>query len=113
MSCHALLLSALLACAGSAAASPPVRIGYFLGGRTNMVYRAHIHGFFDREEVALSLLTRFLHSERIFEVPKSHRELRRLSRKHRSLSPLLQGWGFRWNALQGIFGIRREDLPQS
>ena len=35
----------------------PVRIGFFRGGRVNMIYRASIFGFFDNEGIDVELYT--------------------------------------------------------
>ncbi len=57
-----------------------VRIGYFQGGRVNMIYRAHIAGFFSREGVNVKLYTKDLKGEKLYEVPQSHDEMKRLSK---------------------------------
>jgi len=52
----------------------PVRIGYFHGGRVNMIYKAYTNGYFDREGVDVELYTKFLKDEEIFMLPKAHKE---------------------------------------
>ncbi len=43
-------------------ASAPVRIGYFHGGRTNMIYRAYVHGCFDAAGANVRLFSKKLHA---------------------------------------------------
>ena len=57
-----------------------VRIGYFQGGRVNMIYRAHINGSFSREGVIVKLYTKDLKGEKLYEVPQSNDEMKRLSK---------------------------------
>lgn len=52
----------------------PVRIGYFHGGRVNMIYRTSIYNYFDEEGLDVELYTKFLKSDELFEVPKNHSE---------------------------------------
>jgi len=59
-------------------ASRPVRIGYFHGGRVNMIYRTLIHDYFDEGGVAVELYTRFLKEEELFKVPRTHRETNKM-----------------------------------
>ena len=58
---------------------PPVRIGYFHGTPTNMIYRAHINNYFDEEVIDVKLYTKFLRGEEFFEVPKSEEEKKKLA----------------------------------
>lgn len=51
-----------------------VRIGYFHGGRTHLLYRAYINGYFENESVDARLITKSLDSEDLIEVPKKHEE---------------------------------------
>lgn len=50
-----------------------VRIGYFLGGRTNLIYRAYINGYFDKEGVDVRLYTKYLRDPEVFEISKDVR----------------------------------------
>ena len=52
----------------------PVRIGYFHGGRVNMMYRTLIYDYFDEEGVSVELYTRFLKKDELFKVPETDRE---------------------------------------
>ena len=54
----------------------PVRIGYFLGGRTALFYRAYINRDFDKEGVNLILCTKAIRDERIFDMPKDHKQVK-------------------------------------
>ena len=57
-----------------------VRMGYFHGGRVNMIYRTHIFKYFDKEEINVKLYTRNIHDTELFEIPKSHEEVKIISR---------------------------------
>lgn len=57
-------------------ANIPVRIGYFLGGRTALFYRAYINHDFDKEGVNLILCTKAIRDQRIFDMPKNHKEVK-------------------------------------
>lgn len=59
----------------------PVRIGYFLGGRVNIIYRTYIDNYFDKEGVKVKLYTKFLRGDEIYEVPKTDEETRELMKK--------------------------------
>ena len=52
----------------------PVRIGYFHGGRVNMMYRTLIYDYFDEEGVNVELYTRFLKEDELFKVPETDME---------------------------------------
>lgn len=56
-----------------------VKIGYFHGGRVNMIYRTHINSFFDEEGINVKLYTQNLKSTNLFEVPKSNVEVRMMA----------------------------------
>lgn len=56
----------------------PVRIGYFLGGRTALFYRAYLNHDFDKEGVNVILCTKAIGDERIFDMPKNHEEVKEL-----------------------------------
>lgn len=58
----------------SAEPAASVRIGYFHGGRVNMIYKAYINGYFDREGVDVTLYTKFLKDKEIFPLSKKHEE---------------------------------------
>ncbi|MDD4974638.1 MAG: ABC transporter substrate-binding protein [Bacteriovorax sp.] len=49
-----------------------MRIGYFHGGRTLMLYRAQLNGEYDKEEIKVELITKNLNQSDYFIVPKSH-----------------------------------------
>ena len=51
-----------------------VKIGYFQGGRVNIMYRANINGFFDQEGVHVKLYTTDLRGRELLELPKTHEE---------------------------------------
>ena len=51
-----------------------VKIGYFQGGRVDMIYRTNINGFFDQEGVDVKLYTTELRGKEFLEVPKTHEE---------------------------------------
>lgn len=78
------LLGVLFAAPGAQPASDAketaVRIGYFHGGRVNMIYRAYIAGFFRQEGVNVKLYTKDLKGEKLYEVPQSNDEMKRLSK---------------------------------
>lgn len=50
------------------------RLGYFHGGRTHLFFRAYINGYFENEGVDVKLITKALHNDDLFEVPKSYKE---------------------------------------
>lgn len=50
------------------------RIGYFHGGRTHLLYRAYINDYFENEGVDVKFITKALHNDDLFEVPKNHSE---------------------------------------
>jgi len=50
----------------------PMRIGYFHGGRTHLLYRAYINRYFEEEGVDVQFFTKALGKDGLFEVPKSH-----------------------------------------
>jgi len=52
----------------------PVRIGYFHGGRVNMIYRTFINNYFNQEGVAVELYTKNLYGDEIFKIPKTDEE---------------------------------------
>ncbi len=52
------------------AALSSVRVGYFHGGRTNMIYRAYISGAFEAAGLDVSLWSRDLRSKVIFKIPR-------------------------------------------
>lgn len=45
-----------------------VRLGYFHGGRTNMIYRAYIDDYFKNEQVDVGLYTKNLNKENFFNI---------------------------------------------
>jgi ABC-type nitrate/sulfonate/bicarbonate transport system substrate-binding protein len=47
-----------------------VRVGYFHGGRTTILYRAFVDGYFDKEGLNVQLLTKNLHTTNFFVIPK-------------------------------------------
>ncbi len=49
-----------------------VKIGYFYGGRTNMLYRTYLYRYFEDIGVNVKLYTRNLRDNSLFEVPKKH-----------------------------------------
>jgi ABC-type nitrate/sulfonate/bicarbonate transport system substrate-binding protein len=57
----------------------PIRIGYFLGGRVNIIYRTSIYDYFDNEGILVNLYTKFLNNDEIFLVPKSEEERRKFT----------------------------------
>lgn len=67
-------LAALLASPAAAASTEPVRIGYFHGGRTNVVFRAHVSGFYDAEGIPVELYTASLTDRSVYKLPKTLRE---------------------------------------
>ena len=56
----------------------PVRIGYFHGGRVNMMYRALIYDYFDEGGISVELYTRFLKEEELFKIPQTHEETNKM-----------------------------------
>lgn len=82
---RALLLAAALAAALPAAApaaeeggrAAPVRLGYFIGGRTSLFGRAFADGAFEREGVRVKLVTQWLRGD-LHEVPQDPAELEKL-----------------------------------
>ena len=66
----------------------PIRIGYFLGGRVNIIYRTSIYNYFDDEGVNVNLYTKFLREEEIFEVPKSEEERVKMSKGKRNFGKM-------------------------
>ncbi len=69
---------------GAAAAAPsvstaPVRIGYFHGGRTNVIYRTYVNGFFDEAGIPVELYTASLHDRTLYKVPKTHARAMKLA----------------------------------
>ena len=58
---------------------PPLRFGYFHGGRNMLVYRAWIDNWFDKEGVSIRLMaTKIATSREFHEMPKSVEELNRV-----------------------------------
>lgn len=51
-----------------------VRIGYFHGGRTHLLYRAYINDYFEKEGVDVRFVTKALDSDDLVEVPKGYGE---------------------------------------
>ncbi len=70
----AVLLSSAAA-AVSSAATAPVRIGYFHGGRTNVIYRTYTNGFFEAAGIPVELYTAGLHDPTVYKLPKTHDEI--------------------------------------
>ncbi len=69
------LLLALSARHESYASEPiarPVKIGWFDGGRTHLLYRAYINGYFAKEKVSIKLMTKTLRKDDLYEVPEKH-----------------------------------------
>lgn len=61
------------------AAVEPVRIGYFHGGRTNVIFRTAVSGYFAQAGVDVTLYTADLHDRSIYSLPKSREGLEALS----------------------------------
>ncbi|MCX5795422.1 MAG: sulfatase-like hydrolase/transferase [Elusimicrobia bacterium] len=55
--------------------SAPVRIGYFHGGRTNVVYRTYVEGYFEAAGVPVELYTAGLHDRTVYKLPRTHDEI--------------------------------------
>jgi len=53
---------------------PTIRIGYFHGGRTNMIYKASTNGYFDSENINVELYTKDLSVEGVYKIPDTHNE---------------------------------------
>jgi len=53
-----------------------VRIGYFHGGRTMLLYRAYINNEFENEGTAINLITKNLHKSNYYAIPKSFEEIK-------------------------------------
>jgi ABC-type nitrate/sulfonate/bicarbonate transport system substrate-binding protein len=53
---------------GTTTARPLIRVGTFIGGRTNIVFRTSTHGYFDRAGLDVRLLTKNLHGHKIFVI---------------------------------------------
>lgn len=49
--------------------NPPVRLGYFHGGRSVMIYRTHVFGFFAQENAEVELHTKWLDEDKLFQIP--------------------------------------------
>ncbi len=50
-----------------------ILIGYFHGGRTNMLYRAYLYKYFEKEGVpGVTLVTKDLHDDEVYGVAKQH-----------------------------------------
>lgn len=56
-----------------------IRIGYFHGGRTNIIYRAYINNEFERGGVSIELRTMNLGDKTVFKVPKNNEKFALLS----------------------------------
>lgn len=65
-----------------------IKIGYFHGGRVNMIYRTHINGYFDKEDIQVKLYTMDLRGDEVILVPKSHAEFEKLSEDKISLGKI-------------------------
>jgi len=59
---------------------PIVRMGYFQGGRVDMIYRAYIGKNFEKEGVDVHLYTTALRGTELIKLPKSHEEYLKLSK---------------------------------
>lgn len=80
----ALLLSSLIAC-NNARLDPEafedkniVKIGYFHGGRTHLLYRAYVNSEFENEDVDVAFFTKYAHKDNFYEVPKKHEEMNKI-----------------------------------
>lgn len=49
-----------------------IKIGFFYGGRVNVIYRAFVDGYFDREGIKAELITRLEDREGWFSMPQSY-----------------------------------------
>ena len=47
-----------------------VRIGYFHGGRTYLLYRAYINSLFEDEDANVTFFTKYSHKDGLYAVPK-------------------------------------------
>jgi len=60
--------------------SPPeVKIGYYHGGRTTILYRAYINDEFEKEDVNVRLFTRNLGEKSLRVVPKSYEDIKNVA----------------------------------
>lgn len=77
------ILAAALCCIvrAASAAPAPVRIGYFHGGRTNVVFRTSVDGYFDQEGLRVDLYTASLTDPSLYVLPKTQEEVRKLRKK--------------------------------
>lgn len=65
-----------------------IKIGYFHGGRVNIVYRAHIYNSFDQENIKVKLYTQDLRSEKLIEIPKSNDEFQAIRGRYQNLGKM-------------------------
>ena len=47
-----------------------VRLGFFMGGRVNMIYRAYINHFFDKEGIKVKLYVKDIEGKKLEELSK-------------------------------------------
>jgi ABC-type nitrate/sulfonate/bicarbonate transport system substrate-binding protein len=64
------LLAAARAAAAPDLSTAPARIGYFHGGRTNMFYRAYVHGCFDAAGTGVELYSKKLHAREFIRIER-------------------------------------------
>ena len=62
----------------------PIRIGYFHGGRSVLLYRTYVFGFFGNESADVELHTKWLDGNQTFKIPPSYSsaEALRVGRKY-------------------------------
>lgn len=65
-----------------------INIGYFHGGRVNMMYRAHIYNFFDNEGIKVKLYTQDLRGTELIELPKSNSEFNTIREQYSHLGKM-------------------------
>jgi len=58
--------------------SNQLKIGYFHGGRTMLLYRAYINNEFDKENIPLSLITKVLYQPDFYTIPKSYEDIKNI-----------------------------------
>lgn len=68
-----------------------VKLGYFHGGRSNMIYRTHLFGFFEKEGVKVELHTKILREPGLVKVPSDHQEMRRRVKRSKRLFGKMSG----------------------
>ena len=62
-----------------------VRIGYFHGGRTHILYRSYVNSEFENEAVDVTFLTKYARKDELYPVPKKHEEVIKIFEEEKTI----------------------------